>query len=173
MGAIENLVGWVKESFFEQRRFVDADDLQMQLTEWLHEVNTTRPSRATGIIPAVRRAKEQPRLRPLRVTPAALALRIPSVVSAVAYVEHATHFYSMPSDAIGFPATLYLHQDAVRIVAGRFEAHHPRLTTAKAKSTLTACERGLDARVFGAEYITHYLEPTDHPQSPPPLELLA
>jgi hypothetical protein len=239
-GAIENLIGWVKGSFFKQRRFLDGDDLRMQLTEWLHEVNTTRPSRATGIIPAVRRAEEQPRLRPLKVTPAALALRIPVVVSAMAYVHHETHSYSMPSDAIGFSATLYLYQDAVRIVAGRFEARHPRLTEAKAISTLpehrtqlvaavsgkrgkrylerqhllelgpvahayltelvhrrpriwvrdverlhallqthgtaatrAAFKRGLDARVFGAEYIAHYLTPTDHPQSPTPLERFA
>lgn len=237
-GAIENLVGWVKGSFFKQRRFVDDEDLRTQLGEWLVEVNTTRPSRATGIIPPVRRAEEQPRLRPLKVTPAALALRLPVVVSATAYVTHDTHRYSMPSDAIGFSATLYLHRDAVRIVAGRFEAEHPRLTEANAISTLpdhrtqlvaavsgkrgkrylerqhllelgpavheyltelthrrpriwvrdverlhallqthgttatrAAFERGLHARVFGAEYIAHYLAPTDHPQPPSTLEL--
>jgi transposase len=27
-GAVENLVGWVKGSFFKQRRFLDEDDLQ-------------------------------------------------------------------------------------------------------------------------------------------------
>lgn len=227
-GAIENLVGWVKGSFFKQRRFVDAADLRAQLVDWLREVNTTRPSRATGIIPAVRRAEEQPRLRPLKVMPAALALRLPVVVSATAYVTHDTHRYSMPPDAIGFSATLYLHRDAVRIVAGRFEAQHPRLTEPDAISTLpehrtqlvaavsgkrgkrylerqhllelgpvareyltelthrrpriwvqdverlhallqahgtsatrAAFERGLHARVFGAEYIAHYLAPTD------------
>ena len=226
-GAIENLVGWVKGSFFKQRRFVDADDLRAQLTEWLGEVNTLRPSRATGIVPAVRRAEELPRLRPLKVTPAALALRLPVVVSATAYVTHATHRYSMPPDAMGFSATLYLHRDAVRIVAGRFEAQHPRLTEPNAISTLpehraqlvaavsgqrgkrylerqhllelgpvareyltelthrrpriwvrdverlhallqsygttatrAAFARGLQARVFGAEYIAHYLAPT-------------
>ena len=227
-GAIENLVGWVKGSFFKQRRFVDADDLRAQLTEWLCAANTMRPSRATGIIPAVRRAEELPRLRPLKVTPAALALRLPVVVSATAYVTHATHRYSMPPDAMGFSATLYLHRDAVRIVAGRFEAEHPRLTEPNAISTLpehrtqlvaavsgkrgkrylerqhllelgpvaheyltelthrrpriwvrdverlhallqshgtsatrAAFARGLQARVFGAEYIAHYLAPTD------------
>ena len=33
-GSIENLVGWVKGSFFKQRRFVDDADLQTQLAEW-------------------------------------------------------------------------------------------------------------------------------------------
>lgn len=51
-GAVENLVGWVKGSFFKQRRFVDDDDLHRQLAEWHVEVNTQRPSRATHIVPA-------------------------------------------------------------------------------------------------------------------------
>ena len=227
-GAVENLVGWVKGSFFKQRRFVDAEDLRTQLTDWLCAVNTTRPSRATGIIPAVRRAEERPRLRPLKVAPADLALRLPVVVSATAYVTHDTHRYSMPPDALGIAGTLYLYRDTVRIVAGRFEARHPRLWEANALSTLAthrtqlvaavsgkrgkrylqrqhllelgpaaheyltelihrrprlgmhdveqlhallqihgatatrvAFERGLHARVFGAEYIAHYLTATE------------
>jgi hypothetical protein len=204
----------------------------MQLTAWLVEVNTTRPSRATGVIPAVRRQEELIRLRPLKVLPADLALRIPIVVSATAYVTHVTQRYSMPSDAIGFSGTLYLYRDTVRIDAGRFEARHPRLWEPNAISTLPdhrtqlvaavsgkrgkrylqrqhllelgpvvheyltelthrrprlwvndveqlhallqthgaaatrrAFERGLHARVFGAEYIAHYLDslaPTEH-----------
>jgi len=31
---VENLVGWVKGSFFEQRRFLDEEDLARQLAEW-------------------------------------------------------------------------------------------------------------------------------------------
>ena len=49
-GSVENLVGWVKGSFFKQRRFWDRDDLETQLAEWLHEVNEVRPSRATGVV---------------------------------------------------------------------------------------------------------------------------
>jgi transposase len=228
-GAIENLVGWVKGSFFKQRRFVDDEDLLTQLTAWLVEVNTQRPSRATGVIPAMRRQEELPRLRPLKVLPADLALRVPIVVSATAYVTHETHRYSMPPDAMGFSGTLYLYREAVRIDAGRFVARHPRLWELNAVSTLPAhrtelvaavsgkrgkrylqrqhllelgppaheyltelthrrprlwvkdveqlhallqqhtpaamrlaFERGLDARVFGAEYIAHYLAPAEH-----------
>jgi len=233
-GTIENLVGWVKGSFFKQRRFLDQEDLLTQLTAWQLDVNTVRPSRATRVIPALRRQEELPRLRPLKVLPADLALRLPIVVSATAYVTHLTHRYSMPSDAMGFSGTLYLYRDTVRIEAGRFEARHPRLWKPDAISTLPehrtqlvaavsgkrgkrylqrqhllelgptaheyltelthrrprlwvkdveqlhallqthgaaatclAFERGLEARVFGAEYITHYLaspEPA-HPAS--------
>lgn len=148
-GAIENLVGWVKGSFFKQRRFLDEADLRQQLREWLVEVNTTRPSRATGVIPAVRLAEEHPRLRALKVPPAALALRLPIVVGPTAYVTHQAHRYSMPPDAIGLAGTLYLYRDSVRIVAGRFQATHPRLTEALAISTLSEHRTQLVAAVSG------------------------
>ncbi len=125
-GAVENLVGWVKGSFFKQRRFLDREDLERQLREWLGETNTVRPSRATGVSPAMRIAEERARLRPLKVAPAGLALRIPVSVGPTGVVIHDTHPYSMPPDAIGLPGTLYLYRDRVRIVAGRFSAEHVR-----------------------------------------------
>ena len=125
-GSIENLVGWVKGSFFKQRRFLDRVDLELQLRAWLTETNTVRPSRATGVPPAQRMLEEGPRLRPLRVAPADLALRIPVSVSPMGVVMHDGHPYSMPPDTIGLPGTLYLYRDRVRIVAGRFSAEHVR-----------------------------------------------
>lgn len=148
-GAIENLVGWVKGSFFKQRRFVDAEDLRTQLQEWLVEVNTQRPSRATGLIPAVRRAEELARLRPLKVSPHDLALRIPVVVGPTGYVLDDTHRYSMPPDAIGIAGTLYLYREHIRIVVSRFEATHPRLTVPHAVSTLPAHRAEMVAAVSG------------------------
>lgn len=135
-GSVENLVGWVKGSFFKQRRFHDYEDLLQQLREWLLEVNTQRPSRATGVVPQVRMKEETPRLRPLKVAPADLALRIPITVGPTAMVLYDTHEYSMHPDALGIPGTLHLHRHHVRIVAGRFEAIHPRLFGPAAKSTL-------------------------------------
>jgi len=135
-GSIENLIGWVKGSFFKQRRFLDDADLQTQLAEWRTEVNTKRPCRATHVIPAVRLAEERPRLRALKVAPTDLALRVPIVVGPTAAVLHDDHPYSMPPDAIGIPGTLFLYRDRVRIVAGRFEATHPRLCEPGARSTL-------------------------------------
>ncbi len=125
-GSVENLVGWVKGSFFKQRRFLDRADLEQQLREWLTETNTVRPSRATGVPPAERIAEERARLRPLKITPGDLALRIPVSVSPMGVVMHDGHPYSMPPDAIGLPGTLYLYRNRVRIVAGRFSAEHER-----------------------------------------------
>ena len=135
-GSIENLVGWVKGSFFKQRRFFDDADLRTQLAEWRTEVNTQRPCRATHMIPAVRLEEERPRLRALKIAPRHLALRVPVVVGPTAEVLHDTHPYSMPPDAIGIAGTLFLYRDRVRIIAGRFEALHQRLFEPHAKSTL-------------------------------------
>jgi len=63
-GSVENLVGWVKGSFFKVRRFHDREDLEHQLEGWHREVNHERPSRATGVIPAERMQTERERLRP-------------------------------------------------------------------------------------------------------------
>jgi transposase len=135
-GPVENLVKWVKGSFFKQRRFLDDEDLQQQLREWLVEVNTQRPSRATGVIPEERLKQETPRLRPLKVAPGELALRFPVSVGPTGAVLHDTHSYSMPPESLGIPGTLYLYRDRVRIVAGRFEAVHTRLFGPPDKSTL-------------------------------------
>jgi transposase len=135
-GSVENLVGWVKGSFFKQRRFLDDADLRTQLMEWRTQMNTERPCRATGVIPAVRLDEERPRLRAVKIAPDDLALRVPIVVGPTAAVLHDTHPYSMPPDAIGIPGTLFLYRDRVRIVAGRFEAVHQRLFEPHAKSTL-------------------------------------
>jgi hypothetical protein len=135
-GAVENLVGWVKGSFFKQRRFVDDGDLEQQLADWHREVNTERPSRATGTVPSVRLAEERSRLRPLRVTPAELALRFPVFVGPTGYVTFDTQQYSMEPASIGIAGTLFLYRERVRIVAGRFESTHERLFERGAKSTL-------------------------------------
>lgn len=148
-GSVENLVGWVKGSFFKQRRFLDDEDLRQQLVEWHLEVQTRIPCRATGVIPAVRLAEERPRLRPLKVTPETLALRIPIWVGPTGMVLHETHLYSMPPDAIGIAGTLFLYREQVRIVAGRFEATHQRLVEPGAESTLPAHRAAMVAAVSG------------------------
>lgn len=135
-GAVENLVGWVKGSFFKQRRFVDLDDLQSQLAAWHTEVNEQRECRATGVIPAARLAEERVRLRPPRVTPDELALRVSTSVSPTARVTFEGTPYSMPPKAAGLPATLYVHRDRIRIVAGPHEAIHDRTPGAQEPRTL-------------------------------------
>src|SRR5437762_12461118 len=148
-GSVENLVGFVKSSFFKVRRFHDEEDLRRQLRAWHEEVNQQRPCRATGVIPAVRWAEEKPRLRPLKVQPEELALRIPVYVGPTGTVLHDSHAYSMPPEAISRPATLHLYGQRVRIVAGRYEAVHPRKFVAHEGSSLAEHRAALVAAVSG------------------------
>ncbi len=148
-GSVENLVGFVKSSFFKVRQFHDEEDLEQQRQEWEREVNEQRPCRATGIVPAVRLGEEGPRLRPLKVPPEDLALRIPVYIGPTGTVVYAGHAYSMPPEAISMPATLYLYAQRVRIVAGRYEAEHPRKFVAKESSSLAEHRAAMVAAVSG------------------------
>jgi transposase len=155
-GSVERLVGWVKGSFFKQRRFVDEADLQQQLAEWHVEVNTRVPSRATGVTPATRIADERARMRPLSVKATELALRIPVVVGPTGMVVHDTHLYSMAPEAIGLSGTLYLYTAKVRIVAGRFTSEHERLFVPHAKSVLPEHRAEMVAAVSGKRAKRYY-----------------
>ena len=125
-GSVENLVGWVKSSFFKVRRFHDREDLEAQLANWLRETNETRPSRATKTIPAETLAAERERLRPLPFTAEEYALRFPIMVGPTGLVDFQGYRYSMPPRAIGIPGTLFLFPEKVRIVTSRYVAEHPR-----------------------------------------------
>lgn len=148
-GSVENLVGWVKGSFFKVRRFHDRADLEEQLAAWHREVNGERPCRATGIIPAERMVAEKERLRSLAIPPADYALRFPVVVGPTGVVEHDGIPYSMPPESIGFPATLFLYRDRVRVVAGRYEAEHPRTPVVGRGSFLPEHRSAMLAKVSG------------------------
>ena len=155
-GAVENLVGWVKGSFFKCRRFHDWADLEAQLAQWLVSVNTERPSRATHVIPTVRLAEERARLRPLPIAPADYALKIPVVVTARARVSYEGRDYSMPPATIGQPATLHLYRDRIEIVTKTGAVvRHPRGRTAgelsilpEHRGAMVDAVRGVRARLY-------------------------
>lgn len=125
-GSVERLVGWVKSSFFKPRKFQDERDLEAQLAAWVGEANTKTPSRATNVIPETRRREELPRLRPVKVFPETMALRIPIFVGPTAEVVYDGVPYSMPPETTHVAGTLFLYEDRVRIVAGRFESEQRR-----------------------------------------------
>jgi len=126
-GSVENLVGWVKGSFFKVRRFHDREDLERQLVAWLEEVNTQRPSRATNEIPAERMKVERERLTPMAIPASEYPLRITTMVRTTGFVEYGGIRYSMPPKTIGIPGTLFLYPNKVRIVTrDGTEAEHPR-----------------------------------------------
>ena len=159
-GSVENLVGFVKRAFFPARRFVDLDaDLPRQLADWLVEVNEVRPSRATGVAPAARMPDERARLKPLATAPADYGLTVPVTVGPTAMVAHQGIRYAMPAKACGFPATLHLYPDRVRIVCtgGRHEAVHPRVPLVGRISYLTGQRAQQLADVYGARKRRYFM----------------
>ncbi len=151
-GAVENLVGFVKRSFFRARRFNDLKtDLPDQLTEWLRDVNTVRPSRATKEIPAVRLVAEQARMKGLAVTPIEYGLRVAVTVGPTAMVTYQGIRYAMPAKACGLPATLWLYPDRMRIITAgsKLEATHPRFPADGAVSYLPGQRSAQLASVAG------------------------
>lgn len=125
-GAVENLVGWVKNSFFKQRKFIDEQDLHEQLEEWLVEVNTKTVSRATGVIPETRRQEELARLQPPKVQPHDLALRVPVLVGPTAYAPFDGNSFMLPAAAMGISGTVFIYRDRLRFVVGRHQVAYPR-----------------------------------------------
>ena len=125
-GAVEHLVKWVKNSFFKWRKFADERDLEAQLAAWVRKVNFETPSRATAEIPETRRQQELPRLRPVRVAPETLALRVPIFVGPTAEVMFEGRSYTMPPQAANIAGTAFVYEDRLVIVAGRHEAEHRR-----------------------------------------------
>lgn len=159
-GAVENLVGFVKRAFFRARRFTDlTTDLPQQLTEWLLEVNTVRPSRATKDIPAVRLAAEQRRMKPLAVAPSEYGLRVAVTVGPTAMVTHHGIRYAMPAAACGLPATLWLYPARVKIVTAgsTHEAVHPRFPAHGTVSYLPGQRAAQLAAVAGARKRLYFM----------------
>lgn len=149
-GSVERLVGWVKGSFFKPRKFQDEADLRAQLVAWLAEGNTKTPSRATGVIPETRRREELARLRPIKVLPEKLALRLPVFVGPTAEVTLEGVSYSMPAEATHVAGTVFLYEDRLRIVAGRFQADHRRRTKDEPPAPLPEHRASKIAAVHGA-----------------------
>jgi transposase len=148
-GSVENLVGFVKGSFFKVRRFHDRADLVQQLGEWHHEVNEVRPCRATGVTPAARIEAERARLRPLPIAPEEYPLRFPIVVGPTGLVEFEGYRYSLAPESIGLPGTLWLFQERVRIVAGRYGSEHARVPECGKTSILPEHRTARLAKVSG------------------------
>jgi transposase len=159
-GAVENLVGYVKRAFFRARRFTDlTTDLPQQLAEWLVEVNTTRPNRATQEIPAVRLAAEQGRMKALAIPPREYGLRVAVTVGPTAMVTHQGIRYAMPAAACGIPATLWLYPDRVKIVTAgsKHAASHPRFPQHGTVSYLPGQRAAQLAAVAGARKRLYFM----------------
>jgi len=118
-GAVENLVKFVKGNFLAGRSFYDDADLAEQCREWLRQVNTQRPSDATGEPPAVLLAQEQPQFGPLPSVASDYGFFECVVVSREGLVAIETNRYSVPAHLMGRALTARIHRSRVELFADR------------------------------------------------------
>ena len=126
-GSVENLIKFAKGAFFNARRFRHRQDLERQLTEWLHYVNHERRCDATGVIPAVRLAEERPRLRPVPFGPLGYGLAQSVVVGPDGRVRHGGYAYSTPAGWIGQTVLLRRHAGVLALHYQGERCEHPRV----------------------------------------------
>jgi hypothetical protein len=120
-------VRWVKNAFFETRRFSDPKDLTARLAEWNVAVNNQERARGSGVLPQERMIEERVRLRPINVQLDDFALRIPVLVGPRPEVVYEGFSYPMPTETVGKRAMLYLYPGRVRIRGDGFDIERSRL----------------------------------------------
>jgi transposase len=134
-GAVENLVKYVKGNFIAGRSFHDDTDLAEQCTQWLHHVNTERPSDATGQEPVVRLTQEQATFSALPATAQDYGFFDCVVVSREGLVAIETNRYSVPAYLMGRALTARIHTTRIDLFADhelvatheRSQQHHGRI----------------------------------------------
>lgn len=127
-GAVENLVKFVKGNFLAGRSFYDDVDLAEQCQQWLRQVNTERPSDATGEPPAVLLAEEQPKFGPLPAQASDYGFFECVVVSREGLIAIETNRYSVPAHLMGRALTARIHRSRIEVFADQeLVATHLRL----------------------------------------------
>src|SRR6266487_210478 len=116
-GAVENLVKFVKGNFLGGRTFYDDADLTEQCRAWLRQVNTERPSEATGLPPAVRLTEEQPKFGPLPAVASDYGFFDCVVVSREGLIAIETNRYSVPAHLMGRALTARIHASRIEVFA--------------------------------------------------------
>ncbi len=133
-GAVENLVKFVKGNFLAGRTFYDDADLAEQCVGWLRQVNTERPSDATGVPPAVRLAEEQPHFGPLPAVAGDYGFFDCVVVSREGLVAIETNRYSVPAHLMGRALTARIHANRIELFTDQeLVATHLRLPAQNAR----------------------------------------
>lgn len=133
-GAVENLVKFVKGNFLPGRSFYDDADLAEQCRAWLRQVNTERPSDATGEPPAVLLAQEQSHFGPLPEVAQDYGFFDCVVVSREGVVAIETNRYSVPAHLIGQVLTARIHQRRIELFSNQeLVATHRRIPPQNAR----------------------------------------
>jgi transposase len=126
-GSVENLVKFVKGNFLPGRTFHDDQDLAEQCQEWLSQVNTERPSDATGERPTSLLVDEQRAFSALPPTAQDYGFFDCVVVNRESLVMLESNRYSVPTHLVGRALTARLHRSQIELFAdGELVASHPR-----------------------------------------------
>jgi len=141
-GSVENLVGFVKTSFFKVYRFADRADLDARLERWHEWANDERKCRATGETPRARFLLEQLRLRPVGLDSSGYRLKYSRKVRTDGFCEFGGLRYFAGLDHVGQVATLHVDETRVWIyVTHEQVAEHPR-EPVNGKYAIAASQRG-------------------------------
>lgn len=127
-GSVENLVGFVKSSFFKVHRFADRAALIEGLEQWHVWANDERVCRATNETPRARHLLEERRLKTPGIDPEGFRLKYSRQVRTDGFCEFKGLRYFAGLDLVGQVATLHVGEEDVRVyVSGQLLATHPRV----------------------------------------------
>ena len=156
-GSVDNVVGWVKGSFFKVRQFHVRADLEAQLADWLVEINERRPGRATRCVRAELLVEERQRLRPLRLRSASWPCARRSASARPPWSSTRPKSTRCRRKRAPFPARCTCFRDRVRTVAGCYHADHPRLPAgSRGASNLPAHRQAILEAVSGKRGRQYY-----------------
>ncbi|HSE96413.1 MAG TPA: IS21 family transposase, partial [Methylomirabilota bacterium] len=115
-GKVESGVKYFKRNFLPGRAFVDDQDFDEQLAQWMTEVADVRIHGTTHERPRDRFTREQPTLIPTTSQPGfRLAARVPRIVATDYLVSFETNRYSVPFTLIGQTVEVARHEGQLRI----------------------------------------------------------
>ena len=131
-GKVENLVKFVKTSFFSARTFDDFEDVKPSLSSWMVRTANGKISQATGLVPANLLVKEQEKLNPLRASMFkrdSILEREDRKVDLKSFISVDSCKYSVPISYRRKTVWIYRSEKELFIydeLAGREIAHHSR-----------------------------------------------
>jgi transposase len=126
-GKVERPFSYIRKDFFLARSFLNLDDLNAQLQDWLDTVANVRLHATTQRIVSEAFAAERPDLQCLPTTPFDALLKLERRVSHDGLVSIGGNYYSVPDRT---RRVVEVHQlpDMIRILdQGRLVATHPVL----------------------------------------------
>lgn len=128
-GKVERHIRYLREGFFEARKFRDLADLNGQLDRWITEVADARrrPSDPSGVLVREALLDERDKLLPLPEHPFPTDIVQPICSGKTPYVRFDRNDYSIPHTRVQVPLTLAASPTHVRILHGTETiAEHPR-----------------------------------------------